>query len=606
MIVILGISAFYHDSAAALIVDGILVAAAQEERFTRIKNDNSFPVNAIQYVIQEAKVNGADISSIAFYEKPFLKFERILETYYSYAPRGIKSFLASMPLWIKSKLYIKQQILKQLHQMGISATLFFPEHHLSHAASAFYPSPFEDACILTIDGVGEWSTTTIGKGEGNRISCLRKIFYPHSLGLLYSTVTSYCGFRINDGEYKLMGLASYGESTNQTSNLISKIKNNLIDIKDDGSFILNDKYFNYNTGLQMANIKLWSKLFGMPPRSPESELTQDYVDLAFAAQKIAEEIIIKLAKTAKQITGKENLVMAGGVALNCVANGKLAETNLFKNIWIQPASGDAGGAIGAAFAVWNISMNRSRDSIGIDKMNNSYLGPAFSDKEIDKLLRKLLIPYEYIESIKLSKIIAELLAQGNTVGWFQDRMEFGPRALGNRSILADARIPNMQQILNIQIKNREDFRPFAPCILEEDCHFYFKANQISPYMSFAFELNDELRFKLPEEYMELGLRNKLNTPRSLIQAVVHVDFTSRIQTVNKNNNEKLYRLLKDFKELTGCSLLINTSFNVRDEPIVCTPKDAFDCFLRTNLNYLVLGNYLIQKKNIDISKYINT
>lgn len=596
MIVILGISAFYHDSAAALVIDGKIIAAAQEERFTRIKNDDSFPREAIAYVLEEAGLNGEDVDYVAFYEKPFIKFERILETYYAFAPRGIASFVKSIPLWIKDKLFMKQYIQKELHEMGIQSTVLFPEHHLSHAASAFYPSPYENACILTVDGVGEWATTTIGKGEGNKITCLRELHFPHSLGLFYSAFTYYCGFKVNGGEYKLMGLAPYGEHSSQASDFIRLIKEFLIDIRKDGSFLLNMLFFNYATGLTMTHNKAWEKLFNVPPRKPESEISQPYIDLAFAAQNIVEEVMLKLACTAKGLTNSDTLVMAGGVALNCVVNGKLFNSSVFKHVWVQPASGDAGGAVGAALAVWYITLNNKRIIKDRDGMNGTYLGPSFSNKRVENLIRNRGADALMLSESDLLNRVAVLLSGGAIIGWFQGRMEFGPRSLGNRSILADPRGDGMQKRLNAQIKYRESFRPFAPCILEEDVSAYFERSDSSPYMLFTTNLLSGLRDKLPEKYNQLAYLDKLYSCRSFLQAVIHVDFSARIQTVSRMDNSLFYDLLRAFKNETGCSILVNTSFNIRGEPIVCTPEDAYKCFCATGMDYLVIGNWLFSKK----------
>lgn len=595
MEIILGISAYYHDSAAALLIDGRLVAAAQEERFTRRKHDESFPVNAINYVMNEAGITGADITYVAFYEKPFIKFERLLETYHAFAPRGLQSFLKAIPVWIKEKLYTKKQLITALLSHSINAPLLFPEHHLSHAASAFFPSPFEEAAILTVDGVGEWNTTTIGKGTGNEIQIIQELNFPHSLGLLYSAFTYYCGFRVNSGEYKLMGLAPYGLKSEQTSHYIRLITEHLVDIREDGSFLLNMKYFDYATGLKMVNTKAWIKLFEIPPRQPESELTPEYINLAYAIQSITEEIMLLLAATAKNLSGSDNLVLAGGVALNCVSNGKIRESGLFKNIWIQPAAGDAGGAVGAAMATWYIHEKKERKVVTPDAMSGAYLGPEFTDKDIENMIRKTGAIANKLSDETLMDEIAILLNKGAIIGWFQGRMEFGPRALGNRSILADPRNESMQRKLNLEIKYRESFRPFAPAVLEEDVSIFFQTGSPSPYMLMTVQLNNNQKQSLPDSYQMLHWQDKLYTKRSLLQAITHVDFSARVQTVSSKTNPRFHNLLSSFKKLTGCSVLVNTSFNVRSEPIVCTPMDAYKCFTSTGMDYLVIGNYLFSQ-----------
>lgn len=597
MTVILGISAFYHDSAAVLLIDGKLVAAAQEERFTRQKHDASFPRHAIGYVLQEAGIKGEKVTHVAFHEKPFIKFERLLETYHVFAPKGFRSFVKAIPLWIKEKLYIKKSLRENLQQWGIRAAIFFPEHHLSHAASAFYPSPYREAAILTVDGVGEWATTTISKGYGNTITQLRELQFPHSLGLLYSAFTYYCGFKVNSGEYKLMGLAPYGNNSPMAQEYISKIKTHLIDIRDDGSFLLNMDYFNYTTGLTMTNSSAWQRLFGIPPRQPECEISQPYIDMAYAIQFVTEEVMLKLIVTAHTITGVDHLVLAGGVALNCVANGKIRKNNIFKDIWIQPAAGDAGGAIGAAFAVWHIVLGKGRAEIKTDLMSGTYLGPAFTDNDAENLIRKTGADAKYLPQEDLYQQTASLLSNGAIVGWFQGRMEFGPRALGNRSILADPRNTDMQRKLNLEIKNRESFRPFAPSVLEEDNRKYFETDALSPYMLIVDQVNPNQLTPLPKTYNNMPYMEKLYTVRSSLQAITHVDFSARVQTVSEQTNPVYYKLLQAFKQKTGCSILVNTSFNVRGEPIVCTPEDAYRCFINTGMDYLVIGNYLFKKKN---------
>ena len=596
MKVIVGISAYYHDSAAVLLIDGRIVAAAQEERFTRKKHDSSFPRQAIAYVLQEAGLKGADVSYVAFYEKPFIKFERLLETYHAFAPRGLRNFIKAIPVWIKEKLYMKRILRDELASLDIRSKILFPEHHLSHAASAFYSSPFEKAAILTVDGVGEWATTTISVGENENIQLLRELQFPHSLGLLYSAFTYYCGFRVNSGEYKLMGLAPYGTLSARTLHYISLIKDKLIDIRDDGSFLLNMDYFDYATGLKMTNNKQWEKLFGLPPRKPESELTQEYMDLAYAIQQVTEDVLLKLAATTRQLTGCRHLVMAGGVALNCVANGKIQKSGLFDACYIQPAAGDAGGAVGAALAVWHIYLKEKRVGEKPDGMSGAYLGPSFSDKDVCNLIRKEGAVGERLDERELCKRVAGLINEGAIVGWFQGRMEFGPRALGNRSILADPRNTEMQKRLNLKIKYRESFRPFAPSVLEEDANQYFELAVPSPYMLLVDGIKPQYQLPVPENYAQLPYQEKLYYPRSSLQAITHVDFTGRVQTVTERTNPRYYSLLQSFNELTGCSILVNTSFNVRGEPIVCTPEDAYTCFMSTGMDYLVIENYLFDKK----------
>jgi len=596
---ILGISAYYHDSAAAILVDGKIIAAAQEERFTRIKHDASFPEKAIRYVLEEAGISMEELSSIVFYEKPMLKFERLLESYHAFAPRGLKSFITAMPIWIKEKLFMKKMLKDELLKIGnLKVPIVFTEHHLSHAASAFFPSPYEEAAILTIDGVGEWATTTISKGNGKNITILKEIQYPHSLGLLYSAFTYYCGFRVNSGEYKLMGLAPYGQAeSNQIVEFIYIIKEKLIDIQEDGSFFLNMDYFQFATGLKMTYDKKWTTLFGIPPRKEESEITQDYMDLALAIQLVTEEIVLKLAKTARQITRCENLTIAGGVALNCVANGKLLKENTFKNIWIQPAAGDAGGAVGAALAGWHIGFGKERIIQFTDGMNGACLGPEFSEKEIAKTINRYQAKFIQFSDFKqLTVEVAKLLDDGNVVGWFQGRMEFGPRALGNRSILGDARNADMQRKLNLKIKYREGFRPFAPAVLEEKIGDYFDLKITSPYMLMVAPVNKSRRNPEPENYQNAQLFQRLYHQRSDIPAVTHIDYSARIQSVNANENPRFHQLIESFCELTGYGVIVNTSFNVRGEPIVCTPDDAYRCFMATEMDYLVMGNFLFKKE----------
>jgi carbamoyltransferase len=598
---ILGISAFYHDSAAVFLSEGKIIAAAQEERFTRKKHDASFPENAIKYVLDEACIPLDHVSTVAFYEKPYIKFERLMETYHRFAPKGLISFISAMTAWLNEKLFLRRLLKDKLSQLGLNCKtiqFLFPEHHLSHAASAFFPSPFNDAAILTIDGVGEWATTTIGVGSGNQIKILREIHFPHSLGLLYSAFTYYCGFRVNSGEYKLMGLAPYGRQVSKEVEEFEKIiVNELVDIRPDGSFLLNMKYFNYATGLTMCKDRKWQSLFELPKRNPESELTQRYMNLALAIQNVTERIIFQLAKTTQELTQCENLVMAGGVALNCVANGKLQKSQIFKNIWIQPASGDAGGALGAALASWYIGNNHHRlINSKNDTMAGAYLGPQFYSHDIAQTAKRYQAKYIHYSDYKLlAHDIAKLLAEGHVIGWFQGRMEYGPRALGNRSILGDPRNPEMQKKLNLKIKYREGFRPFAPSVLEEDIATYFEMNTPSPYMLLVANVIEKRRKPLPAGYNEMEMYERLYHIRSDIPAITHVDYSARIQSVNKDINERYWQLIDSFKKLTGYGLLVNTSFNVRGEPIVCTPTDAYRCFMRTEMDYLVMENYLFDK-----------
>ena len=599
--IILGISAYYHDSAAALILDGEIIAAAHEERFTRKKHDSSFPINAAKYVLSEAGIDYDELTAISFYDKPFIKFERLLETYHTFAPKGLKSFLSAIPVWIKEKLFMKKLLKDEFSKLGSKKIpILFPEHHLSHAASAFYPSPFEKAAILTIDGVGEWATTTIGYGEGNRIKLLRELHFPHSVGLLYSAVTYYIGFKVNSGEYKLMGLAPYGNpNSEQTKEYKEKILDKLVDIRDDGSILLNMDYFDFAAGLKMTNDKKWTQLFGIPPRKSEFEISQPYMNMALAIQQITEEIVIKLANTAKKLTKSDNLVMAGGVALNSVANGKLLKSGLFKDIWIQPAAGDAGGALGAAYLGYYIWKNEKRIiADDPDAMKGSYLGPEYGDKEIVGVIRKYNAEYErYSDFNELTKVVAEKIAKGNIVGWFHGRMEYGPRALGNRSILGDARNPEMQKKMNLKIKYREGFRPFAPSVLEEDIDEYFEIDRPSPYMLHVIPVKESRLEPLPDDYNNMTLYDRLYYLRSDIPAITHIDNSARIQSVNKNTNPKYWKLIKEFKNQTGYGVIVNTSFNVRGEPIVCTPDDGFRCFMRTEMDYLSMGNFLFDKKD---------
>jgi carbamoyltransferase len=598
---ILGLSAYYHDSAAALLVDGELVAAAQEERFTRKKHTSAFPLHAGRYVLDEAGLKLSDIDQVAFYDKPFIKFERLLETYHSFAPSGLRSFLSAVPVWIKEKLFMRKLLRDELANIGPGRVeIVFPEHHLSHAASAFYPSPFEEAAILTLDGVGEWATTTIGHGKGKDIEILQELDFPHSLGLFYSAFTYYCGFKVNSGEYKLMGLAPYGHPGSDRVNAFKqKICTVLVDIRHDGSLLLNMDYFNFATGLTMCHDAKWEGLFGLPRREPETTISQPYMDLALAAQQVTEEIIIKLAETGRNLTGSRHLVMAGGVALNCVANGKLLRTGLFQDIWIQPAAGDAGGAVGAALAVWHIGKGRPRTvSARGDAMKGSYLGPAYGASDMLRFIKRHRAPHTcYSDYDNLCRDVASLLDEGYVVGWFQGRMEYGPRALGNRSILGSPCKAAMQKKLNLKIKYREGFRPFAPSVMEEDIIHYFDLDRHSPYMLLVAPVKEERRKPVPQNYDRLEMLERLYYQRSDIPAVTHIDFSARIHSVNRETNERFWKLIKAFKEKTGFGLLVNTSFNVRGEPIVCTPEDAYRCFMRTEMDYLVMEDYLFAKND---------
>jgi len=596
---VLGISAFYHDSAACIVEDGKIISAAQEERFSRKKHDNRFPVNAIKYCLDYSGCDISELSAIVFYEKPFLKFERLIETYYAFSPKGFNSFLKAIPVWIKEKLFLKNIIKKELSNFGNieNIKLLFPEHHLSHAASAFFPSPFENAAILTVDGVGEWATSTISYGEKNRIKIIKELNFPHSVGLLYSAFTYYLGFKVNSGEYKLMGLAPYGNPySKETKKFIDLIKKNIVDIKEDGSIFLNQEYFNYCTGLVMTNNKKWKDLFGFSPRLPEGEIEQYHCNMAYAIQNITEEILIKMAKTAKEITNSKNLCLAGGVALNCVANSKILESKIFENIWIQPASGDAGGALGSALAIYHMYFNQERKIELPDLMQGSYLGPDFDDKEVVNMIKKYKAVYEIEDDEdKLCQKVAEFLNQGKVIGWFQGRMEWGPRALGNRSIIADARNNEMQKKLNLKIKYRESFRPFAPSVLWEDCKEFFEIDVPSPYMLLIANVSNKRINKLPENYYDLPLREKLYFIRSDVPAITHLDYSARLQTVHKQTNPLYHKLISAFKKLTGYGIIVNTSFNVRGEPIVCKPEDAYKCFMRTEMDYLVIGKYIFDK-----------
>jgi carbamoyltransferase len=597
---ILGISAYYHDSAAALIHDGVIIAAAHEERFTRKKHDASFPAHAVRYVLEEGAVKPHELSAIAFYDKPFLKFERLLESYHALAPAGLTSFLASIPVWIKEKLFMRSMLRDALKEFALAETpLYFPEHHLSHAASAFYPSPFEEAAILTIDGVGEWVTTSIGQGRGKSIEVLREIHFPHSLGLLYSAFTAYCGFKVNSGEYKLMGLAPYGNPDGERTRLFErKIREEVVDIREDGSYLLNMRYFSYAVGLRMYHEERWKTLFGIGPRKAESEdVAQEYMDMALAIQRVTEDIVLRLARTARELTGLDTICLAGGVALNCVANGKLLRSGLFKGVWIQPASGDAGGALGAALAVWHILLGAERKPEADDAMRGAYLGPAFGADDSARVCKRFRAPYRlFADEGELCGTVADLLAEGNVVGWFQGRMEYGPRALGNRSILGDPRNLEMQKHLNLKIKYREGFRPFAPSVLEEDVSACFDLAESSPYMLLVAPVAEKLRKPLPANYNELPLWERLYYQRSDLPSITHIDYSARVQTISSATNPRYHALATTFKERHGCPVLVNTSFNVRGEPIVCTPQDAYICFMRTEMDYLVLGDLLLAKK----------
>lgn len=595
---ILGISAYYHDSAACLVVDGEIIAAAQEERFTRKKHDENFPVNAIGYCLSEAKLTTNQIDFVVFYDKPFLKFERLFETYLAFAPQGFKNFATSLPVWVKDKLFQKSVILDALKDnldgnVDWSTKLLFSEHHLSHAASAFFPSPFEDAAVLTMDGVGEWATTSLAIGKGNNLTVQNEIHFPHSLGLLYSAITYYTGFKVNSGEYKVMGLAPYGEPK-----YADLIKEHLIDIKEDGSFHLDMSYFNYCTGLTMTNER-FDALFGAPARKSESTLTQREMDLAASIQAVTEEVVIKLARGIKKSTGLNNLCLAGGVALNCVANGKLLRESIFDNIWIQPASGDAGGAVGAALAAYYLMLKQPRKVDATDSMKGSYLGPEFTQQDIEQRLTSVGAEFETVNDAEVINQTAQALADGLAVGWHQGRMEFGPRSLGGRSIIADPRSPTVQKQLNLKVKYRESFRPFAPSVLREDVADWFQIDSDSPYMLLVADVKKDKQLEMTEEQKSLFGIDKLNVPRSKIPAVTHVDYSARIQTVSKNTNPKYHALISKFKELTGCPVLVNTSFNVRGEPIVCSPEDAFHCLMGTDMDLLVVGNCILKKQDQD-------
>ena len=600
MTFILGISAFYHDSAATIIKDGKIISAAQEERFTRKKHDSGYPYNAVQFVLNNSNLKLDDIESIVFYEKPFLKFERLLETYVANAPKGFLQFSKAMPSWLREKLFQKNLLINYLkkHDKSFvnSKKIFFSEHHLSHAASAFYPSPYDEAIILTADGVGEWATTTVAVGKKNKLEIKKEIHFPHSLGLLYSAFTYYTGFKVNSGEYKLMGLAPYGEPK-----YVNLIYDKLIDVKDDGSFRLNQDYFNYATGLTMTNEK-FDNIFGKKPRdSKKDKITEFHMDIAASIQKVTEEIMLKICKSIKNEYKIDNLCLAGGVALNCVANGKILKSKIFKNVWIQPAAGDAGGSLGAALAYWHIQLNKNRDTGHKDVMSGSYLGPSYTDDQIKQSLDKIGAKYKLLDEQSLIDKTADDLSKGHAIGWFQGRMEFGPRALGSRSIIGDPRSPDMQRNLNLKVKYRESFRPFAPSVLREDLKNWFELDNDSPYMLIVAEVKKEIQKEMNEQEKKLFGIEKLNIKRSDIPAVTHVDYSARIQTVHEETNKKYHDLIKKFKEKTNCSVIVNTSFNVRGEPIVNTPEDAFNCFMGTKLDNLAIGNCYLVKSEQDKS-----
>jgi len=593
---VLGVSAFYHDSAASLLIDGKIIAAAQEERFTRKKHDSSYPFHAVEYVLKEGKLKLSELDYIVFYEKPFLKFERLLETYVSFAPKGFKSFSMSMPVWLKEKLFQKKILFNELrnhdHNFKNINKIYFSEHHFSHAASAFYPSPFSDATVLTLDGVGEWATTTVAEGKNNNLNIIKEIHFPHSVGLLYSSFTYYTGFKVNSGEYKVMGLAPYGEP--KFKNLIL---DKIIDLKDDGSFKLNMKYFDFATGLKMTN-ENFSQLFGKSVRNSETEqLTQFHMDIAASIQSATEEIVLRIVKSISKQSDNENLCMAGGVALNCVANGKIVKEKIFKNVWIQPAAGDAGGALGAALGLWHNELKNERLLPLEDKMKGSYLGPEFNNSEIESMLKKIGATYNKFSENEMLKITSKELSKEKTIGWFQGRMEFGPRALGARSIIADPRSIKMQKNLNLKVKFRESFRPFAPSIIREDLSNWFDLNHDSPYMLLVSNIKEDKKIDMTEIEKKLFGIDKLNIKRSEIPAITHVDYSARIQTVHKETNPKYYKLIKNFQEITKCPVLVNTSFNVRGEPIVCSIEDAYRCFMGTDLDMLVCGDFILYKES---------
>ena len=598
---IIGLSAYYHDAAACLVIDGEIVAAAQEERFTRKKHDQDFPVNALAYCLQEAGLVPADIDHVVFYDKPFLKFERLLETYLAFAPAGFKSFATALPVWLRDKLFQKSVIVKQLkaiwgQQIDWSERLLFSEHHMSHAASAFFPSPFEEAAVLTMDGVGEWTTTSLAIGKGNQLNVVKEIHFPHSLGLLYSAITYYTGFKVNSGEYKVMGLAPYG-----VPRYADLIKQHLVDIKDDGSFALDMSYFDYCTGLTMTNAK-FDRLFGGPPRRSESTLTQKEMDLAASIQAVTEDIVIKLARGIALSTGQKNLCLAGGVALNCVANGKLLREKVFENLWIQPAAGDAGGAIGAALGAYHLMLGLPRVlKPGLDGMKGAYLGPRYETADTEQRLRAVGAVFTTVSDPEVIELTAQALADGKAIGWHQGRMEFGPRALGGRSIIADPRSPAVQKQLNLKVKYRESFRPFAPSVLREDVSDWFDIQSDSPYMLLVADVDKSRQIPMAPEQEALFGIDKLNVPRSTIPAVTHVDYSARIQTVHAETNPRYHALISRFKQLTGCPVLVNTSFNVRGEPIVSTPEDAFHCLMGTEIEFLAVGNCILRKEHQDMA-----
>lgn len=602
---ILGISAFYHDSAAAIMRDGEIVAAAQEERFTRKKHDPGFPSHAVAYCLREAGLTINQVDAVAFYDKPLLKFERLLETYYSFAPTGLKSFLTGMPVWMKEKLFLKRLLREELEKVGPfdpkKTKFLFPEHHLSHGASAFYPSPFEEAAIMTIDGVGEWATASICYGKGKDITILKELRFPHSLGLLYSAFTYFLGFRVNSGEYKLMGLAPYGNpSSPDIQRYMDIIEKDLVDLRPDGSIWLNQKYFDYAAGLRMVDDAAWEKFFGFPIRKPEDELQAHHCNLGLAIQRLTEKAVLNMANEAKRLTGSKNLCLAGGVALNCVANGKLQASGIFDTVFIQPAAGDAGGSLGAALAAHHIFYGQERkvSKTDLDGMKGSYLGPDVYDQDLQFILRKYNAKGEHFANFEdLAKKTAAILSEGNVVGWVQGRMEFGPRALGGRSILGDPRNGEMQKKLNLKIKYRESFRPFAPSVQIEHISDYFDYKGVSPYMLLVHPIHPSRRKPVPANYDSLPVRDKLYQLRSDLPSITHIDFSARIQTVHQETNPKYWTLIEEFRKQTGYAVIVNTSFNVRGEPIVCTPEDAYRCFMRTEMDYLVVGNYLFDKKN---------
>ncbi len=602
---ILGISCFYHDSAAAIVVDNEIIAAVQEERFSRIKHTPDFPTNSIKFCLEETGLKMEELDAVVFYDKPIVKFERLLSTFYQVAPKGLIPFIKSIPVWLKEKLFLRKLIYDSLREIEPSLKkkklkLLFTEHHISHAASTFYPSNFNESAIITIDGVGEWCTASICKGDNKKIEILKELHFPHSVGLLYSAFTYYLGFRVNSGEYKLMGLAPYGiEDSEETKLFIDKIKSEVVDIKDDGSIFLNQKYFKYTYGLRMIKEKEFKSLFGFNTRKEEEEITQTHCNMALAIQKVTEEIVIKMVKETKKLTNSNNLCLSGGVALNCVANEKIEELGIFENIYIQPASGDAGGSLGAALAINHMYFETNRlYTEEYDLMKGSYLGPYFSDKEIMIMNKKFKAVFEHINSFeKLSQKVARLISEGNVVGWFQGRSEFGPRALGNRSILADPRNPEMQKKLNLKIKYREGFRPFAPSVLEEDYIEFFEGKTMSPYMLMVKKIQKNVKLKVSEKYWKLNYWDKLYTKRSKLQSITHVDFSARIQTVSKKTNLRYWKLINEFKKITNVGVLVNTSFNVRGEPIVNSPEDAFKCFMNTEMDFLVIENYLFEKKD---------